>query len=874
MDSTRWQQIQALFHHALELPESMRLSYLASASRDDTDMASEVIAMLREDSSQTSLLNRGLLEIAYQMLDFSSVAVTAQEFGPYRLKRILGEGGMGVVWLAERQDAGNEVAIKFLPHAGLSPARRDRFTHEIKTLAKLSHPFIARLYDAGTLADGTPWFVMEFVEGPRLTEHCDKQQLSIDNRLKLFRSVCQAVQYAHSQEIIHRDLKPSNIFVDATGAPRLLDFGIAKELQSLDDPTGQTGPGLRMMSYDYAAPEWKRDGNVGFYTDVYSLGVILYELLTGQLPVRHDSNTVLNNDSPAIETPSALARKSRRTDAALSKSAWNDLDVLCLKALHTDPSHRYSSVEALIRDLDHYLRREPLEAQPDSLRYRTAKFILRNRSAVVASSLLVVFVVVLVTFFTIRLARARNTALAEAARTARIQQFMLNLFQGDDKDAGPSQDLRVVALIDRGVREAQSLNREPAVQADLYQTLGTMYQKLGHPDRAVELLELSVKERQSLPGKQNSEMVGNLISLGLARSEQGKPQDGEKNIRDALALINSNDPHNTTLLARADFALGQVLVDSGKHEQAVWFLNRSIALESIADANSPELAETLATLADATIYLGHYSDADALDRNALVIERKVYGDHDPHVGALLSNLAETLSLRGQYAEAEQLNRQALQVSLDWYGTNHPQTASMLAHLGTTLMYEKKYPEARDLLQQALGIQDETYGKMSPRVAFVLNSLGAVSKQMGDFRATEAEFRRALEIYRVAYGEGDYRVAVAMSNVASVYLAENDYRRAEPLFRDAIQRFEKVLPADNINIAIGHIKLGRTLLGEQRYREAARHSRTGYDILIKQSSPSTIFVQYAREDLATAYDHLKQPQEALKFKLELASSITH
>ena len=229
MDSARWERVQALFHDAAARPASEQQAFLAGACRDDSAMMAEVLAMLGADGRGASLLDRGLSEVANQFVGAPLESISAQEFGPYRLKKILGEGGMGVVWLAERADAGNLVAIKFLPHAGLSPARRERFAREIKTLGKLKHPLIARLYDAGALDDGTPWFVMEFVEGVRFTDYC--RQRPLEEQLRLFRKVCEAVQYAHGQEIIHRDLKPSNILVEEDGTPRLLDFGIARELQ-------------------------------------------------------------------------------------------------------------------------------------------------------------------------------------------------------------------------------------------------------------------------------------------------------------------------------------------------------------------------------------------------------------------------------------------------------------------------------------------------------------------------------------------------------------------------------------------------------------------------------------------------------------------
>lgn len=284
MDSVRWQQVQSLFHDTADLDETEQLAVLENACGDDRELLSDVLAMLKQDA-QAGLLNRGLAGVAQQMLSRPAVAAfDGYEFGPYRVIRVLGEGGMGIVYLAERPDLGSQVAIKVLRDAWLSPARRERFAAEQRTLAHLNHPSIARLYDADTLADGTPWFAMEYVEGCPLAKYCRDHASSVNERLRLFRSVCEAVQYAHAEAVIHRDLKPSNILVKNDGTVRLLDFGIARQLESLDTPVDQTTVGLRLMTPAYSAPEQIRGDRVGIHTDVYSLGVVLYELLAGQLP--------------------------------------------------------------------------------------------------------------------------------------------------------------------------------------------------------------------------------------------------------------------------------------------------------------------------------------------------------------------------------------------------------------------------------------------------------------------------------------------------------------------------------------------------------------------------------------------------------------
>src|ERR1700719_3503061 len=433
MDSTRWDRIQSVFHGAADLPKLQQRAFLESACADDESLIADVQALLDEDAKDSSLLNRNMADIADEILDdAASHSFRVKEFGPYRILRMLGEGGMGIVFLAERSDIHSQVAIKILRDAWVSPARRERFSSEQQTLAQLNHPSIARLYDADTLPDGTPLFVMEY---------CEKHDCSIDDRLKLFRSVCEAVEYAHGQAVVHRDLKPSNILVRSDSTVRLLDFGVAKQLEQVDVAADATRTGLRFLTPAYASPEQIRGDRVGIQSDVYSLGVILYELLCGALPFDLSNQTPVEAQATILEhdpvKPSLVIRRADRqtsTKAAgaagsIGKSAWADLDVLCLTAMHKDSQRRYRSVVALIRDIDHYLRGEPLEAQPDALAYRLRKFVARHRQPVAAIAAVLTLVVGLVIFFTVRLAIARNAALAEAARTQRVEQFMQDLFQ-------------------------------------------------------------------------------------------------------------------------------------------------------------------------------------------------------------------------------------------------------------------------------------------------------------------------------------------------------------------------------------------------------------------------------------------------------------
>jgi serine/threonine-protein kinase len=856
MDSARWERIQTIFHEAAARPESERQPFLEAICGGDAELAGEVSAMLQADQSAASVLDRGLSEAAGRILGAPLDSASPREFGPYRLQRILGEGGMGIVWLAERADTGNVVAVKFLPHAGLSPARRERFGREIRTLGKLKHPYIARLYDAGTLSDGTPWFVMEYVDGLPLLEYCRREEQPIEERLRLFRKVCEAVQYAHGQAILHRDLKPSNILVERDGAPRLLDFGVARELQATDENPELTRPGLRFLSPDYAAPEWIRDGTVGLYTDVYSLGVILYEMLAGSRPA----------DREHPEKPSVAMRNSGR-----GKAASGDLDLLCLEALHHDPQGRYSSVEALIRDLDHYLEKEPLEARPESVRYRAGKFIARNRPAIFASGLVAVLVIGLIAFFTLRLAKARNAALAEAARTQRVERFMENLFEGGDKDAGPADDLRVVTLVDRGLQEAQGLDADPAAQAELYETLGTIYRKLGKFDRADSVLQAALERRRLLAHVDETAIAGSLLELGVLRADQARLPEAEDLIRQALAIDLRRLPPGHPAIARATVALGKVLGERGQYEQAIEALGQAQRIEAAQGGASGELAETLESLADANFYLGHYAASDSLNRQALEILERLRGPRHPSLADVLVNLGNVRIQLGHYPEAEAYFRRALAINESWYGKDHPLTARTENYVAQALNWQSRYDDSRSLLQHSLAATERAYGKSHPRVALVLSNLGFVAVELGTLKEAEEYFTRMAEIYRSSYGNQHQYTALALANLASVYMKEEQYSRAEEVFREVIRIYALALPAGHLNTAIAEIKLGRALIGQKRFREAEEHTLAGHEILNRQANPSNDYLQGARADLGKIYDALGEADKAAKFRAEVAAN---
>ena len=871
MDQEYWARLQAIFHRASDLPPTERFAYVRERCQGDERMRVEVEAMLAEDALGESLLDRGLPDAAETLSEDPVADLPPDAFGPYRIGRILGQGGMGIVYLAERENFGGQVAIKLLMGGTLSPSRRKRFAREQKTLARLQHPYIAQIHDADTLADGTPWFAMEYVDGLRINDYCREHDSSIAETIRLFRAMCEAVQHAHSRAIIHCDLKPSNILVRADGTVKLLDFGIARQLETDGERVDLTRTGMRPMTLAYAAPEQIRGERLGTQADVYSLGVVLYELLTGRLPFD------LTNRSPAEaerilqerepEAPSVAAART----APKSKAAWDDLDVLTLTAMHKDASRRYRSVEALIRDVDHYMKDEPLEARPDTLSYRLGKFAGRNRRALIATAGVCVVVVALVIFFVVRLTRARAAELAEATRTQRIETFMVNLFDGGDKAAGPADKLRVVDLLDRGVHSAQALSAEPAVQAEMYQTLGSIYEKLGKFEQADSLLGSALERRKSVSGPDNPEVADGLVSLALLRLDQGRVADAEKLVREGLAMNRRHLPPGDPGVARSESALGRVLEDRSAYDEAVKTLDEAVRLQSARSAASSDLAESLSALGTAHYYLGHLALADSIHRRALAMHRQLYGEVHPRVADDLYNLGVVQHDLGHDVDAERYYRRALAVKQSWYGTEHPDTALIMAAVGQSLIYQGRYDEAATVLQQALGIQERIFGKVHPQVAMGLNILAVLELRRGHLSDAEKDFTRMADINRSVYGDRHYLVGIAYLNLGEVYVQEKDNARAERAYREALSRFAEKLPPGHMNTAIAEVRLGHVLVLEHRYKDAEAPLATGYNALTKLPGSQTNRIQNAQKDLVAVYEALNQPDKAGPLRVQLAAA---
>ena len=873
MDASRWQRVQEIFHAANDVPPDARTALVSELAAHDESIVRQVLLMLDADADIDSVLDRTLADVAAALLDEMADEHARADFGPYRLIRRLGEGGMAIVYLAERDDLGSAAAVKILHHASMSPSRRERFASEQRTLARLSHAGIAHLYDAGALADGTPWIAMEYVDGESLTTFCRTHDSSLEERLRLFRDVCEAVQHAHANLVVHRDLKPSNILVTAAGRVKLLDFGIAKQLVP-DGDAAATRTGLQMMTPAYAAPEQVRGEPTGVYTDVYSLGVVLYELLAGRRPFDLSGRTpgeaeaLITGGDP--QRPSAVARLAL-DGADASAAAWADLDVLCLTAMHRDPMRRYRSVDALMRDVDHYLRKEPLDARPDSAGYRIGKFARRHRNALIASAAALTLLLSVSTLYALRVRAARDAALTEAERAQQIQRFTLSLFQGGSESTEPGDSLRAVTLVERGVVEAATLAAEPVVQAELYQTLGSIFQKLGRLDRADSLLQRALVARKALAAG-HPDVARSLVALGLLRVDQSRLPEAEQLVREGLALSRRVRPAGHRDVAVATTALGRVLEERAAYADAITVMKEALALHTTLAPVSPEVAAAATQLGNDYFYAGDYAHADTLFRESLNVAQKLYGDKHPLVADALINLGAVRFQRADYPAAERYDRNGLAIIQHVYGTDDPRTAAALTMLGRALVAEEHADQALPLVQQALAIRERVFGAVSPQVASSVNELGIMAMRAKKYDDADAYFARNADIYRAVYKGPHNLLGTALANRGSVYSARTDYVNAERLYREALDVFGRTLPPTHLDIGIARIKLARVLLRQRRFAEGEREGTAGLGILLGQTSPATSWVKNARGDLAAMYDSLGQPEKATAMRAAIADTL--
>jgi eukaryotic-like serine/threonine-protein kinase len=797
----RWRALSPYLDAALDLPAAERGSWLAMLRAGDEVLARDLAALLAEHDvlHDSGFLEQPLLDPRGAMTG----SLAGQVLGAYRLVSFIGHGGAGSVWLAERCDGRFEgrVAIKLLNLALMGRAGEERFRREGIILARMRHPHIAHLMDAGVSPVGQPYLVLEHVDGTHIDRYCAEGGLTIEARIRIFLDVLDAVAHSHANLIVHRDVKPANVLVTDDGEVKLLDFGIAKLVERAGEGAGVdvsalTQQGGTALTPEYAAPEQLAGGTVTTATDVYALGVLLYLLLTGRHPAGDalrssaslvraivEAEPVRASDAVMCQSdPDARLRHARQcgtTPARLRRTLRGDLDTIVARALKKRASERYATVSALADDLRRYLRHEPISARPDTVGYRTARFIRRHAAAVVTCAAVVVLIASLTALHAIRLGVERDRAQREAAKAGKVSDLLMGLLTSVDPYAVRAMrgEPTVRALLDAGTAQVQTeLTGEPDLQAEMLTLLGRTYRRLGLYDRAQQLLEQALAS--------------------------GMRAFGPEHVRVAQAL---------------DY-LGVVLADTGDYTRAGETLEQALAMRRrLLGTDHEDNAVTLAELGRVYQDQGFNDRAEPVHREALRIRRTVLGDGHRETAVSLSDVASVLRLNGDLAGAEPLLRQCLDLNRKTRGAEHPNTAATLHDLALITAARGDAGAAEAQFRTVLAMQRKALGPRHPVVATTLNSLSHVLLAQGRHDEAATAATEALDISRAALRSDHQLVAIYMLNLAAVHVARHDPAAAEPLLREGLRIRER---------APGIVPSRRRTISEDDWRVAEVESLLG------------------------------------------------
>ena len=732
----------------------------------------------------------------------NSVLDDPREIGPYKLLDILGEGGMGTVWLAEQTTPVNRrVALKIIKLGMDTREVVARFEAERQALAVMDHPNIAKVYDGGATSSGRPYFVMELVHGVPITEYCDRHRLSVSDRVRLFTAVCRAIQHAHLKGVVHRDLKPANVLVsvaDSGPVVKVIDFGIAKAIgYRLTERTLVTLQGYTLGTPEYMSPEQAEGSglDVDSRTDIYSLGVILFELLVGALPIESSAArasaayAIRETEIPRPSTKFAqlgtskarIASDRSTTQHVLRRQLSDDLDWIILKSMEKDRTRRYETANGLALDLERHLSKQPVLARPPSVRYRMKKFAIRNRVGVIAGGIALLAVLggaLTASIGFVRSARAERRAQQEAAAAKQVTAFLVDLFNVSDPYQSSGADLTARELLQRGSERVKTeLASQPLVQARLLYTLGTVHGGLGLFDPARALLGDALRIRERLLGTRDTMVAETLEALGGVERDKGNFAQADVAYSRALVIRQAAGGPDDISVAWALHGLAAVRFRQGQFAPAESLLKRALALhEREPVPNDRDVAANVSLLSSVYWAQGRYADAEPLMRRALGIRERQQGSDHPDVAGLLSNLGALYWMLGRYDEALAYYERARPILERSLGPRHPTYASILHNIGETYWKLNRLDEAEPLLRRALVLKEEVLAAGHPSIANTLHALAGVLRDARRNGESEQLYRRALEIRTRAFGPENRDVQETLRDYAQ--LLRNTGRSAE------------------------------------------------------------------------------------------------
>jgi serine/threonine protein kinase/tetratricopeptide (TPR) repeat protein len=874
-------------------PAEQRLDYLRRACSGDNLLLAQALDRLRDSSPDwwdQSIESRAFGQGG------ELHERTGEMIGPYRIVRSLGAGGMGEVLLAERDDRQfrQQVAIKLVRRGVQSATVLARLKAERQILAALDHPNIARLLDGGALADGTPYIAMEYIDGMAIDTYCNHHRLDIESRLRLFQTVCSAVHCAHQNLIVHRDLKPSNVLVLADGTPKLLDFGIAKMLddRSTIHTMAVTQIDVRVMTPDHASPEQVRGDPITTASDVYCLGILLYELLTGARPyvIRSqrlaDIERAICDEEPrslsaALDSSetSGLATAGRSasrleaaselrsmTPAKLRRALSGDLAIIVATAMRKEPARRYSSVEQLSADIGRYLSHLPITARKDTWQYRATTFVRRHRFGVLTAA---VGVLAALAFTLVTALQAHRIAL-EKARAESVSSFLIDMFEQADPTHARGREVTVREILDLGSRDIErKLRDQPDTRAYLQSTIGNVYSQLGLYENAESLLRAALAEQTQRLGANNADTAATALALGNLLQNRNDFAGAAPYLEQALAVNRRHHGDDHIAVAVSLRSLANLRLREQRFDEALALLDQSMRiLERQKDAT--ELASTLDAHAHVLIARGDNAGAERDYRRALAsIESSLGRDH-PDTALTIHNLAVTLQSQGRLAEAQPLFEESLELSSRIFGAEHPYTLTTMANYGTFLHRMGDLNRGETLFRQVLERDLKVRGERHSRTAYDRVNLGLLLHDKGDYATADAEFRQALDIYAATLPSNHLYIGSARRALAVNLLAQGKSREAERELKIAIDALATSDSGGNPQVLAARATLGKAYADQRRFAEAEPMLRDNFVALHKMLGPAHPIVVRARGWVEQFYRDTGKPEAAA----QLFAALSH
>lgn len=810
MTNDNWQILEAAFANATRLEGDEQATFLAVFASEHPELEQQLLDLLAADAVDDEQLVQPIATSARELSDAAVDPWKNRRIDAWTIKHRIADGGMGAVFLAERSDDQyrQNVALKIMTAQLLAKDAVTRFRSERQILASLSHPNIAKLIDGGSTEEQLPYLVMEYIDGLPIDRYCDENKLSVSERLGLFLKVCAAVDFAHRNLIVHRDLKPNNILVDKHGEPKLLDFGIAKLLESNSSmqTVAVTRAGSLLMTPEYASPEQVRGEPISVVTDVYALGVLLYRMLTGQSPYgsqissKHDMeraiiesvpkrpSTVVTGHTDDIDTQNSIdiGIDFAKVPDRLRRTLSGDLDNIVLKSLQKDPERRYHSVRAQIEDIRNYLAQRPVTARPDTIGYRTAKFVARHLSAVIATSTVLLAAVATTTYYTTQLAAERDIAQQEREAAEQVTDFLVDIFAATEAGKPDAETVTIREVLDRGADKIdESLADQPLIHARLLQHIARTYSSIARYDDALEKYRdaLTIFRRETGESADTAHAQYRFANAFLPLKDWQTTHDNYLVALDMHRAQAQPDQEQIAQILRLMVYTSQRL---GNNDEAESYLNEMIPLiESIYGPEDPQYANGLYSRATMLRTLGRYEEAIEHARNALRIIIDYYGED----AASTVNYRHVVGLiewdRGHYLEALEQYERGIAVRAAILGPDHPSLFNIMFSYGATLAKLERYEEAAASHQRLIELQREVRGPDNFDVAYTSGAYGMVLLKLDRVDEAEAAFVNADRIWELNYGPGYLESGVATIGLGHVAWARGDEATARAYYQSGI-----------------------------------------------------------------------------------------